>query len=67
MHRYMVGLIALDFILRVTLRAAMHMSLIIVIPDMHLNDLTADMPGLRVPGHVIPYLESVCHLGSNAI
>ena len=64
MHRDMVGLIALDFILRIVLRAAMHMSLVLGISDVHLNDLATDMPGLRVPAHVIPYVQTFCHLGS---
>ena len=58
MHRDVVGLVALDFILWIILARVMGMPLVIGVFGVHLDDLAADMAGLRVPGHVIADFES---------
>src|SRR5579864_6886213 len=63
-HGDVVGLVALDFILRIIRRRVVRISLVIRIFRMNLDDLAADMTGLRVPGHVIPDLEFLCHDGT---
>jgi hypothetical protein len=62
-HRDVVGLIALDLILWLIPAGAMHMPFIINILRVHLDNLAADVSGLRVPGHVIADFESLFHQG----
>src|SRR5271157_1309910 len=62
-HRDVVGLIALDFILRIIRSGVVYVSLVINICCMHRNDLAADAPGFRVPGHVIADFELSWHHG----
>jgi hypothetical protein len=54
----MVSLVALDLVLRIILAGVVSMPFVVEIPRMHLDDLAADVPGLRVPGDVIADLES---------
>jgi hypothetical protein len=61
MHRYVFGLVALDFILRIILARVMSVSLVVDVFGMHFDDLAADMAGLRVPGHVIADFEPFRH------
>jgi hypothetical protein len=61
MHRDVVGLAALDFILRIILARVMSVSLVVNVFGMHFDDLAADMAGLRVPGHVIADFEPFRH------
>src|SRR6185312_2668010 len=61
MRRDMLCLGALDFILRVLLARAVGMSFVIKILGVYLDDCAADVPGFRVPRHVIADLESVFH------
>ena len=56
-HRDVVRLVALDFILRIILARVVRISFVIEIFGMNLDDLAADMPGFRVPGHVIADFE----------
>src|SRR5512135_630343 len=67
MHGDVVGLVALDFILRIILARVVQMPLEINIFCMHLGDLAADLPGFRVPGHMITDLEFLRHDGSPPI
>src|SRR6476620_7178336 len=62
-HRDMVGLVALDFILRIIWGRVVRISLVIRIFRMNLDDLAADMTGLRVPGHMIANVEFCRHDG----
>jgi hypothetical protein len=66
-HRDMVGLVALDFILRVFLDRVVCIPFLSNIFGVHLNDLAADVPGLRIPGHVIADLKSSSHVGFRGI
>jgi len=61
MNRDVVGLVALDFVLWIIRARVMSVSLVIDVFCTHLNDLAADMAGLRVPGHVVPYFEFCGH------
>jgi len=57
MHRDVLGLVALDFILWIIRARMMSVTLVIDVFCTHLDDLAADMAGLRVSGHVIAYLK----------
>jgi hypothetical protein len=48
MHRDVVGLVALDFILRIFLARVVCITFVSNIFCVHLNDPAADVPGLRV-------------------
>src|SRR6185437_13525283 len=63
MHRDVVGLVTLDFILWIIRARVMRVSLVIRVFCMHLDDLAADMAGLRVQGYVIANFEFRCHDG----
>ena len=62
MHRNVIGLTALDFILRIVLARVMGMSLVVDVFDMHFDDRAADMAGLRVPRYLITNFEALRHL-----
>jgi hypothetical protein len=64
MHRDVIGLAALDFILRIVLARVMGISLVIDVVRMNFDDRAADMAGFRIPGHVIADFEPFRHLGS---
>ena len=53
MHGDVIGLVALDLILRIIRIGVVRVSLIIDICCMHFDDRSADVPGLRVPGYMI--------------
>src|SRR6185312_6983211 len=48
MHRDVIGLAALDFILRIVLARVMGVPFVVSVLCMDLDDLAADMAGLRV-------------------
>jgi hypothetical protein len=58
MHRDVLGLAALDFILRIILTCVVSVSLVVNVLRMHFDYRAADMAGLRVPIHVIADFES---------
>ena len=60
-HRDVVGLVALDFILWIVRARVMRVSLVISIFCMNLDDLAADMTRFRVPRHVIANFEFRSH------
>src|SRR5262245_54155611 len=67
-----VGLVALDLVLRVVLARMVDVSLPIYVFRMRLDDPAADASGLGVPGHMIAHLEpfrhaSTCSAGSMAL
>ena len=62
-HCDVVGLVALDFILRIFLAGVVRISFVVDIFYVHLDDLAADMSGLRIPCHVIADFESSRHVG----
>lgn len=64
MHCDMVRLVALDLILRIILAGVVRVPLVVEVFRMHLDDLAADVPGLRVPGDVIAGFKSSWHDGS---
>lgn len=57
----MLGLAALDLILRSFRARVVRIAINIEIARMDANDPTADVPGLRVPAHMISDLELVLH------
>lgn len=61
MHRNVFGFVALNFILGIIGTSVMGISFVIDVFCMYLDDLAADLAGLRVPGHVIADLESFAH------
>src|SRR5216684_4129668 len=56
-----VGLVALDFILRLIRRSAVNVAFIIDGSFMHFDDFSAHTPGFRIPAHVIANLERHGH------
>jgi hypothetical protein len=61
MHRNVIGLAALDFILRIVLARVMGVPLVVNVLSMHFDDVAADMACFRIPGHVIADFELLCH------
>lgn len=53
MHRDVIGLVTLDFILRFILAGAVHMALAVNNPEMDPDNLAAHVPCFGIPGHVI--------------
>ena len=66
-HRDVVCLVALDFVLWIIRARVMRVSLVIGILCMNFDDRTADMAGLGVPGHVIANFEIRGHDGLPAV
>src|SRR5262245_3011511 len=67
-----LGLVALDLVLRVVLARMVDVSLPIHVFRIHLDDPAADASGLRVPAHMIAQLEpfrhaSTCSVASMAL
>jgi hypothetical protein len=60
-HRNVVGLIALYFVLRFILASAMRIPLVINILCVNLDDLATDAAGLRIPAYVTADFESFFH------
>lgn len=60
-YRDVVALIALNFILRVILACMMRIALVSKVRCVCLNNLSRDVPSLRVPSNVITDLEFVRH------
>src|SRR5216117_1112520 len=58
-----VGLVALDFILWLSLARVVGVPFVINAFRVHLDDCPADVPSLRVPGYVIAHLELSLHDG----
>lgn len=63
MHRNMVGLVALDLILRVMFTRMVRISPVIEIIRVDLDYSSADVSGFRVPGHMIADIKSLRHGG----
>jgi hypothetical protein len=57
----MVGLIALDLVLRIVLARMMDVAFVVDVPGAHPNDVAADPAGLGIPGYVIADFESLRH------
>jgi len=62
-YRDVVGLVALDFILGLFLARVVCIPFVIDIFCVHLNDRAADVPGLRVPCHMITDAKFPRHAG----
>src|SRR5262249_51980900 len=60
-HRHMLGLIALDFKLRILSSGTSCVTLVLYVAFMHLDDATGYMPCFGIPSHVIPNLERPGH------
>jgi hypothetical protein len=58
-----IGLVALDFILRLGCGCAVNVAFVTDSPSMHFDDFSAHAPGLRIPAHVIANFE-LCDHGS---
>src|SRR5579872_6736485 len=61
MHRDVVGLHTLDFVLRIIGARVTGIPLVINVFCMHFDDHAADMASLGVPSHVIADLKSIAH------
>jgi hypothetical protein len=61
MRRDVVRLVTLDFVLRIVLARVVGMSFVVEIPCVYLDDCSADMPGFRIPRHVITDFEMLSH------
>jgi hypothetical protein len=62
-HRDVVGLVALEFVRRIILARMVRVPLVLNILCVHPDDGSADVPGLRVPGHVIADFACARHDG----
>src|SRR5437773_6933333 len=62
-QRAVIGLVALDFILWLSLARVVGVPFVIHVFHVHLDDSPADVPSLRVPGYVIAHLERSLHDG----
>src|SRR5579871_529701 len=63
----MVGLVALDLILRLVPARVMNVAFVVHVLAMHADDSAAHPAGLRVPADVIAHLKRCCHeLGPKA-
>jgi len=60
-----LGLIALDFILRIVPRGAMDVALVVEIGGVDRDDRSRYPAGLRIPAHVVADFERLCHDGSS--
>src|SRR5699024_9624241 len=60
-HGNVIGLVALDFVLRLVLAAAAHMALVFDILRVNPGDCAADPAGFGVPAHVITDFETMTH------
>jgi hypothetical protein len=63
-HGDVLGLVALDLVLRFILAGVVRVSLVIEIFCVNLDDLAAHMPSLRIPADVIADFEFSRHDGS---
>jgi len=62
MHGNMIRPVALDFVLRLIAGGMTRVAFVVRILRMDLDDPAADMPGLGIPGDVIAFFETCCHL-----
>jgi hypothetical protein len=60
-HRDVVRLITLDFILRFSLVGAVRMSFVVNVLEVDLDNLAAHVPCFRIPRHVIANREPLSH------
>src|SRR5690348_7010664 len=60
-RRDVIGLVALDLVLRIVWRRVVRVPLVVEIARMNLDDRAADVSGFRIPGDVIPDLEFRLH------
>ena len=56
-----IGLVALDFILRLVRGGMMYVTFVVDVPSVHFGDFPAHSPGFRIPAHVIANLERLDH------
>src|SRR4249920_3155500 len=56
-----IGLVALDFILRLVWGGTVNVTFVIDGSSMHFDDFSAHPPGFRIPAHVIANLERLDH------
>jgi hypothetical protein len=56
-----VGLVALDFILRLVPSGMVDVAFVIDVPFMHFDDFSTYPSGFRIPAHVIANLERFDH------
>ena len=62
MSRDMIGLVALDFVLRIVFRGVMHMALVVKVSGVDRHDGARHPARLGIPAYVIADLESLSHL-----
>ena len=60
-HGDMIGLIALDLVLRIVLARVMDVAFVVHVGRMHLYDMAADPASFGVPGYVIADFECLRH------
>src|SRR5450759_4583118 len=57
-----IGLVALDFILRLVRGGMVYVTFVVDVTSVHFDDFPAHPSGFRIPTHVIAYLERLDHL-----
>src|SRR5450830_1392543 len=57
-----VGLVTLDFILRLVRGGMVYVTFVVDVTSVHFDDFPAHPSGFRIPTHVIAYLERLDHL-----
>jgi len=65
-RRDVIGLVAPDLVLRISLGGVVRVSLVVEIAGVHADDRAADTAGFRVPGDVIADFEFGWHGGAGA-
>lgn len=64
MHSDVIRFVALDLVLWITFRAVMHMTFVINVACVLLNDNTFDLSGFGVPSDMVSNSELLHHSGS---
>ena len=65
--RDMIGLVALDFVLRIVFRRMMRIAFVIKVPGMDLDDCSRHPPCLGIPAHLIADFEPLYHLMNSTL
>jgi hypothetical protein len=65
MGRDVICLVALDFVLRIVFRGAMHMTLVVEVSAVDGNNGARHPASLGIPANMIAKLESLCHFAAS--
>ena len=57
-YRNVIGLVALDFVLRFVFTGAVRVAFVVKVLLVHLGDVAADVAGFGIPGDVVTHFET---------